>query len=65
MPARSVTTQKHVVMFFQGGMCKCCGGSGHLLRPQPEKFLSFKHCSSCGGTGKKWKPPPEAERGET
>jgi hypothetical protein len=34
-------------------ICKRCGGSGSLLRPQKGKFLTFKRCTTCGGKGLK------------
>jgi|GEM_PF-5066655 hypothetical protein len=34
-------------------ICKRCGGSGSLLKPQKGKFLTFKRCTTCGGKGLK------------
>ena len=38
-------------------LCKRCGGSGSLLRPQKEKLLTFRRCSDCGGKGLKGMVP--------
>lgn len=45
-------------------ICPRCGGSGHVLRPQPKKLMSFVRCTRCGGKGLQGIATPIGAEGE-